>query len=230
MSDIAWLFIAISAFIAGHEVLSNPLRASLVTRLGERGFLIAYSLVAFATLAAAVKIWRRIPADRLWQAPVWIYITAIVAMLFAAILFVGSVTSPNPTLMGGSFGGTPRGVQRITRHPMMWSFAIWSLVHIVMSADSRTIVLASGIGTLALVGAVMQDGKKRARDPAYDVHMAATGFMPFGAQLGGRANWRGAVPGATATIGGLVMWIVLIWAHPLVIGVPALPDFAVITR
>lgn len=223
MSDLAWLIVAISAFVAGHELLSHPLRAPIVRRIGERGFLLVYSLVAFITLGAAVQLWRAVPPDRLWTAPLWLHIGAVIAMAFAAILFVGSVSSPNPALMGMAAGGRPRGVQRITRHPMMWSFAIWGIVHIVMSADSRTIVLASGIVTLALFGAAMQDGKKRAQDPAYGAHMAATGFVPFGAQLRGRAAWGSASPGITATLGGLALWALLLWAHPWVIGVPALP-------
>jgi uncharacterized membrane protein len=223
MSDLTLLIIAISLFVGGHELLSHPLRAPLVARLGEKGFALLYSVVALGSLFWAVQIWKRIPPDRLWTVPVWVHLVAIVLMLFAAILFVGSVTAPNPALMGMPAGGRPRGVQRITRHPMMWSFAIWALVHIVMSADSRTIVLASGIATLALFGAAMQDGKKKAQNPAYGDHMRATGFVPFGAQLAGRAPWHTAVPGLVATLGGLALWAVLLWAHPLVIGVPALP-------
>ena len=231
MSDLVWLILAISAFIAGHELLSHVLRAPLVTRLGERGFLVVYSAVAFATLGAAVQIWRNLAPDRLWTSALWVHVVAVVAMAFAAILFVGSVSAPNPALMGqgagtASAGGRPRGVQRITRHPMMWSFAIWGIVHIALSADSRTIVLASGIVFLALFGAAMQDRKKRARDPAYGAHMAVTGFVPFGAQLRGRAGWATAVPGMTATIGGLVLWALLLWVHPLVIGQPAWPNFS----
>jgi uncharacterized membrane protein len=224
MSDLAWLIIAISAFVAGHELLSHPLRAPLVARLGDRGFMIVYSVVALGTLGIAVQLWKAIEPNRLWIAPNWLHIACVVAMAFAAILFVGSVTAPNPALMGMPAGGRPRGVQRITRHPMMWSFAIWGIVHILLSADSRTIVLASGIITLALFGAAMQDGKKKAQNPAYGDHMAATGFMPFGAQLRGRAAWSSALPGLVATIGGLGLWALLLWGHPLVIGLPALPQ------
>jgi uncharacterized membrane protein len=223
MSDLTLLIIAISLFVGGHELLSHPLRAPLVARLGEKGFALLYSVVALGSLFWAVEIWKRIPPDRLWTAPLWLHLLSIVLMLFAAMLFVGSVTAPNPALMGMPAGGRPRGVQRITRHPMMWSFAIWALVHIIMSADSRTIVLAGGIATLALFGAAMQDGKKKAQNPAYGDHMRATGFVPFSAQLNGRAAWRTAVPGLVATIGGLALWAGILWAHPLVIGVPALP-------
>ena len=224
MSDLVWLIIAISAFVAGHELLSHPLRAPIVARIGERGFLLVYSGVALASLGAAVWLWRGIAPDRLWTVPVWVHVMAVIAMAFAAILFVGSVTAPNPALMGMPVGGRPRGVQRITRHPMMWSFAIWGIVHIALSADNRTIVLASGIIFLALFGAAMQDGKKRAQNPAYGDHIAATAFVPFGAQLRGRAKWGDALPGLVATAGGLALWAVLLWAHPLVIGMPALPQ------
>jgi uncharacterized membrane protein len=224
MSDLAWLIIAISAFVAGHELLSHPLRAPLVAKLGERGFMLVYSIVALGTLGLAVQLWKAIEPNRLWIAPGWLHLVCVIAMAFAAILFVGSVTAPNPALMGMPAGGRPRGVQRITRHPMMWSFAIWGIVHIIMSADSRTIVLASGIITLALFGAAMQDGKKKAQNPAYGDHMAATGFMPFGAQLRGRAAWSSALPGLVATVGGLALWALLLWGHPLVIGLPALPQ------
>ena len=223
MSDLVWLIIAVSAFVAGHELLSHPFRAPLVARFGERGFLIVYSLTAFATLGWAVQVWRGMAADRLWMAPMWVHLAAVAVMAFAAILFVGSVTAPNPALMGVPAGGRPRGVMRITRHPMMWSFALWGMVHIVLSADSRTIVLSAGIITLALFGAAMQDRKKRQGNPAYADHIAATGFVPFGAQFRGRASWGTAVPGVSATIGGLALWGLLLWAHPLVIGVPALP-------
>ncbi len=221
MTDLSLLIVAVSLFVGGHELLSHPLRAPLVKAMGGLGFTVLYSLVAFASLGWAVNLWRGITPDRLWTLPPWANVLAIVAMLFAAMLFVGSVTSPNPALMGMPAGGSPRGVQRITRHPMMWSFAIWAIVHIAMSADSRTIVLASGILVLALFGAKMQDKKKKAASPSYGDHVSATGFVPFGAQLRGRAAWGSALPGLVATLGGILLWALLLWAHPLVIGVAA---------
>ena len=223
MTDLTLLIIAISLFVAGHELLSHPLRAPLVARLGEKGFALLYSVVALGSLFWAVQLWKAVPPDRLWTVSSWVHWLMVALMLFAAILFIGSVTAPNPALMGMPAGGRPRGVQRITRHPMMWSFAIWALVHIVLTADSRTIVLASGIATLALFGAAMQDGKKKAQNPAYGDHMRATGFVPFAAQMNGRAPWNTAVPGLVATLGGLALWALLLWAHPMVIGLPALP-------
>jgi uncharacterized membrane protein len=46
--------------------------------------------------------------------------------------------------------------------------------------------------------------------------------MPFGAQLRGRQPWRAALPGMVATVGGVALWALVLWGHPLVIGLPAL--------
>jgi uncharacterized membrane protein len=219
MTPLMQVHVAMALFVGSHLLLSHPLRAPIVRAAGERGFAIVYSIAAFATLGWAVSAWRSTPPDRLWDTPLWVGHLAMLVMLFAAILFVGSVTAPNPALMGGKAGDGPKGVQRITRHPMMWAFALWAMVHITVSADSRTIALAGGILILALVGAFLQDGKKRGQNPAYAAHEAATGFIPFGAQLSGRQPWRTASPGLVALIGGVVLFAILIAAHPYVIGV-----------
>ena len=222
MTPIGWLIVAVSAFIASHELLSHALRKPVIGLVGAKLFPLVYSVVAFATLGWAVAAWRATPPEVLWAAPAGLHVLGAIAMLFAAILFVGSVTAPNPALMGGQASGAPRGVQRITRHPMMWSFALWALVHIALPASNRTLVLASGILVLALFGASMQDRKKRGTVEGYGAHEAATGFVPFGAQLRGRASWAAAGPGWVALIGGIVLFAILVLAHPYVIGAPAL--------
>ncbi len=220
MSDLLLLGMLMALFVAGHELLSHPLRAPLVARLGEKGFAILYSLVALASFGSAVQLWRQIPKERLWDAPASAYPVALVAMLVASMLFVGSVSAPNPAMMPG-VKGDPKGMQRITRHPMMWSFAIWAGVHMLMTADPRTIVLAGGVGTLALLGSALQDGKKRGQNPAYAAHMARTSHVPFLAILGGRQPLSALWPGPVPVLGGVLLWALILWAHPMLIGVPA---------
>ena len=220
MSDLVVLAVLVGLFVVSHELLSHPLRATLVARLGEKGFAVVYSLVALASFGSAVQLWRQIPKSRLWDTPAGAYAPALAAMLVAAIFFVGSVSSPNPAMMPG-VKGEPKGLQRITRHPMMWSFALWAGVHILMTADPRTIVLAGGVAVLALLGSAMQDGKKKAQNPAYAAHMARTSHLPFVAILGGRQPISALWPGAVPVLGGLLLWFVMLWAHPMLIGVPA---------
>lgn len=206
------LLIALASFVGTHLLLSHPLRAPLVARVGEKGFLGLYSLVAAVTLGWAVWAWWTTAPDLLWVAPGWAWWVAVPVMLFASILFVGSVATPNPAMMGArGAGGRPRGVQTITRHPMMWSFALWAAVHAVVSGDARTVALSVAIGGLALIGARAQDGKKRGQlGERWAAHEAATSFVPFGRGLGN--------PGAVATLGGIVLLTLAMWLHPLVGG------------
>lgn len=219
--DLVLLGLLVGLFVASHELLSHPLRAPLVARLGEKGFAVVYSLIALGSFGAAVQLWRQIPKVRLWDTPAGAYGPSLVAMLVAFIFFVGSVTAPNPAMMPG-VKGDPKGLQRITRHPMMWSFVIWAAVHVVMTADPRTIVLASGVATLALVGTMMQDIKKKLQNPAYATHMARTSHVPFMAILAGRQPWSALWPGLVPVLGGTILWFLFLgWGHTYLIGVRA---------
>ncbi len=216
---MALLLIALVLFVGSHLLLSHPLRAPLVRAVGERGFGGVYSLVALATLGLSIWAFRQAPSGLLlWTAPQWGWIIAAIIMLFASILFVGSMTAPNPALMGGKVGGTgPQGVQRITRHPMMWAFALWAAVHAFLSGDARTVALCVAIGSLALVGAWFQDGKKRGQMGAeWGAHEAQTSFVPFGRPSAGALN-----PGFVALVGGIAAFLAATWAHPYA-GGPAL--------
>ena len=219
------LVLALVLFVGSHFVLSHPLRAPLVRMVGEGGFAIVYSLIALGTLGWAVAEWRHAPVRLLWTAPDALWWVAALLMLIASVLFVGSVTAPNPALMGsgGRAAAGPRGVQRITRHPMMWAFAIWAAVHGALSGDLRTVLLAAAIAIMALVGAALQDGKKRMQlGEAWTDHERGTSFVPFGAQVAGHARWATALPGWTALAGGGLLYVVATWAHPALMGAPQL--------
>lgn len=217
---MALVLIALASFVGSHLLMSHALRPALLRAFGTRGFTGVYSLVSFATMGWSVWAFRAAPSGVfLWFAPQWAWVVAAIVMLFASILFVGSVTAPNPALMGagGTRGVAPQGVQRITRHPMMWAFALWAAVHAFVSGDARTVALCVAIGGLALVGARFQDGKKRDQMGAeWSAHEAQTSFVPFGRRSAGAFN-----PGAVALIGGIVMFLAATWAHPYA-GGPAL--------
>lgn len=205
------LALAVLSFVLSHELLSHPLRRPLVARLGERGFLGLYSLVALATFAWIIVEFRAAPDNLLWVAPDWAWTVGAVLMFIASVLFAGSLTAPNPALpmAGGRLAPSPEpmGVLRLTRHPMMWSFALWALVHGWVSGRTAVVILAAGIGALALVGAAMQDRKKTGiHGERWAAWQARTSFVPFA---------RGAVwPGWIAVVGGTILFLAATWAHP----------------
>ena len=205
------LFSAI-AFVGTHFLLSHPLRAPLVRAVGEGPFRGIYSLVAIVTFAAMIYFYRKCGREPpLWDAGQAGWIAGTLLMWFASILFVGSFLG-NPALPGarGPTGG-PRGVFAITRHPMMWGFALWAAVHLMLLAMPKAIVFDGAIILLALVGAGMQDRKKAAlMGEAWHEWTAQTAFLPF---------TRGvAYPGTIALAGGTLLFLIATWAHPVPAG------------
>ena len=63
MNDVV---LACIAFVGTHFLLSHPLRRPLVAKIGERGFLILYSLVAFATLGWIIWTYRAVAPGPIW--------------------------------------------------------------------------------------------------------------------------------------------------------------------
>ena len=102
LSQFTDLLAATAAFVLGHLMLSSqPLRAPLIERLGEKGFRAFYSVFVLAAFAWMVLAYRGAPWVELWQPPDWSRWIPIVLMLPACLLLVGGVTQRSPTLVGG---------------------------------------------------------------------------------------------------------------------------------
>jgi len=162
VNPMATLVLASVAFVGTHFLLSHPLRGPLAGRMGERLFQAFYSLVAAATFVPMIYFYGKIGREApLWSAGDALWLLASLLMWFGSVLFVGSFIR-NPALPGARGPkGAPTGVFRITRHPMMWGFAVWAIVHILVEATPKALVLDGAILFLALVGAAAQDRKKQ---------------------------------------------------------------------
>lgn len=216
MSAMAALLLAATAFVGMHFLLSHPLRDALVARLGENAFRILYSLIALASFGGMLWAYRAIgDQSPLWSAPNWFDPVAGLLMWLGSILFAGSFVG-NPALAGARAQSAPRGVLAITRHPMMWGFAIWALVHVAIIATPKALILDGGILVLALAGAAGQD-RKKARIAGQDWHdwTARTAFVPFARGL--------AAPGLLAAVAGTILFLAATWAHGPLAGMPTGP-------
>lgn len=213
MTVQAGLFLSALAFVGTHFLMSHPLRAPMVRAMGEGPFRGVYSLVSLITFGAMIYFYRacgREPA--LWDAGQAGWIAGTILMLIGSILFVGSFIG-NPALPGarGPKGG-PSGVFAITRHPMMWGFALWAAVHLMVLAMPKAVVFDGAIIFLALVGAYGQDHKKaKLMGEAWHEWTAQTAFIPF---TRGVSN-----PGAIALVGGTLLFLIATWAHPVPAGI-----------
>lgn len=218
-----WFVVLLGAFVALHIGLANPpLRDGLVARLGEKGFSALYAISSLALLIGAIQVYKGLEEVPLWQAPVGAYHGLSLVMLLASILFVGSFTPANKALAGVPKNERPAsGVLRWTRHPMMWAFGLWAIVHFILSGDVPTMILTFGIGFLALVGAGLQDGKKKVQLGAtWDRYTANTSYWPFGAIMSGRQPVSALWPGLVPVVGGVAVWLLLTWLHPSLMAAP----------
>jgi uncharacterized membrane protein len=212
------LALAALVFLASHFALSHPLRLRLVGALGEAGFILLYSLVAALTLGWMILEDMALTDEfPLWIAPDWWWPIASALMLVASVLLVGAfIRNPAFPRTGAAMKAPPaaKGVFAITRHPMMWAFALWALVHLSLWGTPGNMIFAGAILVLAILGSIGQDRKKaRVLGRPWLDWQAKTSFIPFAALLAGRARWRDAGPGWIASLGGLVLWLAIVTDH-----------------
>lgn len=216
--ELGWLIIAMAAFLGSHFILSHPLRAPLVRTLGLPTFLAFYSIVALATFGWVVLAFDRVPeGPGLWNGMALVpWLLASVMTLVALALFFASLVG-NPALPGAKVHGLsavlPRGVLRITRHPMMMAFAIWAVSHMLVAPTARTFVLTGGLLVLALVGSHLQDRKKKALyGTEWRSWMKRTSFWPDLAHAGELRIYLAAA---------FLPWLAITWLHIPLAMVPA---------
>lgn len=218
MQPMSLLITTCVLFVGSHLALSHPLRHGLASRLGERGFQIVYSIVAIATFIMLVQAWRGMPPEPpIWAVGDAVWIGASIIVLFASVLFMGSLIG-NPALAApgaaAAAQGAPRGVFAITRHPMMWGFALWAVAHVMVVPTPAQIILSGTIVFLALFGSAGQDGKKaRLMGDGWRHWAARTSFVPFARQISGATPWGDTIPRPHALFGGIVLWLAATWGH-----------------
>jgi uncharacterized membrane protein len=210
------LLLASIAFVGTHFLLSHPLREPLVRAAGEGAFLGIYSVVALATLIWMIIAYGRAPTTAfLWSVGDGLWALATALMLIASILLAGSLVKNPAFPMPGAprtAPGPARGVYAITRHPMLWSFAIWGVAHILVYPTPKNFIITLAIMILSLLGATLQDRKKERLQPdVWPVWERQTSYVPFAAVVAGRARLGGF--GLVAILGGLAFWLAATWMH-----------------
>jgi uncharacterized membrane protein len=214
MTAAYWIAFWWGMFAGTHLVLSSlPVRGQLIARLGEKGFVRLYSLIAFATFIPLVWVYfgNRHAGGLIWNlaaAPGVRPLAAALAVL-AIALIVGGVLHPSPALVGMKQAWGARGLTRITRHPLFMGFALWALSHLLLNGFLTDILFFGGMLAFSLAGAAHQDARKRAiEEERLGQFFAESSYWPFGAIIAGRNRivwrelpWIALAIGAAAAIG-----------------------------
>ena len=225
-----WLMLcAAGLFVGAHlGISSTGLRKTLVSALGERGYLGVFSLLAFATLGLLIWAYGEVPRhEYLWALDPNLYLIPKILMPVAFVLAVGGFMVKNPTTVGmeGTLADAEqrqraiRGVNRITRHPFQWGVILWATSHMAANGDAVSVVFFAAFALLSGLGTVLMDKKKALTiGPNWQPFAEQTSNVPFAALLARRNRL---VPSELIgpVVAGLLVYGVVYWGHEWVSGV-----------
>lgn len=137
---MALLILGVLLWSAVHFIpsLAQPLKQSMIGKMGENGYKGVFTLLMFAALALIIFGWRSIEAPAyLYHLPPWSRHLGMLLVLVAFFLFASS--------------GQSTRINRIVRHPQLTGLITWAVAHLMMNGDSRSVVLFGGLGLWALL-------------------------------------------------------------------------------
>lgn len=118
--------------------LAQPLKQSMIGKMGENGYKGVFTLLMFTALALIIFGWRSIEQPTyLYHLPVW---SRHLGMLLVLLGFI---------LMGASNYNTR--IKQFIRHPQLTGLVVWAIAHLIMNGDSRSLVLFGGLGIWAVL-------------------------------------------------------------------------------
>ena len=212
------LVISSVLFVGSHIVLPMAsVRTRLVGGIGEAGYMIGYSVLSIALLAWMILAFTAAPEVILYEPGTAMRHSSLTLMLIASFLFVGGTFSRNAgTVQGAKLGWDPeiRGIFKITRHPVMWSVALWGISHMLANGRLAAWVFFGAMTVLALAGAAHIDRRKRvAMGEVWENFEASTSFWPLGAIAMGRTRMeKGEIPW-WQTLLAIVIYVGMLIGH-----------------
>ncbi len=222
--SLSQLLFATLVFVGSHFVLSSaPVRNPLVGKIGERGFMGVFSLTAAITITWMVMAYNSAPEVIYWEPHTAFKHLSLSFMVLACIGLAASLTPQNPTMAGaGSSQLTdgPKGIFRITRHPMMWGTALWGILHVLANGDLAALIFFGGFAVLAIFGTALIDRRKaRLLGDDWQAFAAQSSHIPFAAILSKRNHFSAKEIGWLPVILGIALYLALLVLHELLFGI-----------
>ena len=210
----------LAVFLIAHIIPALPaIRRTLQARLGEGGFIGAYSLLSLLLFAWLIREALNAPYIPLWFAGPWSFWLAILLVPLALFLLGMGVLAPNPlsiAFVTRPYDPAAPGSVAITRHPTLWGLGLWGLAHVPANGHLVGLILFGGLGIFALIGMGVVEDRRRATlgETQWRTLAGATSLLPFVAILRGRARWpTDTVSLVGGTIGLLLAVLLLAGGH-----------------
>lgn len=118
-----------AAFTGSHK--------ALIGKIGEKPYKGMFSLCLLLSLSMIVFGWRLTDAVTIYTPPEWGNMAALIFMYPALFLFISARAGSN--------------IKRFIRHPQLYSVVIFSLSHLSVKGDSRTLVLFGMLAVWAII-------------------------------------------------------------------------------
>lgn len=215
------LIIASSLFFLTHLVLSHGfIREAMIEQLSELGFRAVYSLVAFLTLGLAILMMMKVQdmGPVFWDST-WLYPLTYLLMMLAFTLTLLALANPSPTGMMPA-AMEPRGVLRVTRHPMNMGIASFALAHLIANGSLGGLFFFGAIFLTGFVGAYHQDRRKaREKGDEFRTFQEQTSVLPFAAIINGKTRLAIKEFSLPLLVIAAAAYVAMIFLHQRLIGV-----------
>lgn len=213
---------ALLVFLALHMVPAiPPLRSRLVAAMGRRNYLITYSLVSIVAWAWLFNAAMRLDLIPLWDPAPWQAWFPLVLTPISFVFLVAGLFSPNPASISLRKPDLPLGaITTITRHPVLWGFALWAGSHLLPNGDMRGVLFFGALFAFAVLGMFITDRRSRRRLAEQWTPIAeSTSVVPFAAIIAGHTGLRIDLPVVTAILASaaLTTWL-LLGGHAVLFG------------
>lgn len=159
-------------------------RKKMMTRLGVPLYKGGFALLVIASIVLMVSGWRSTSPEYLYTVPVWVRYITMLLVYITFVLFVAAQVKTN--------------IKRVLRHPQLTGLVFWSVGHLLVNGDSRSLLLFLGLLVWAKLQIIMtnkRDGERVRPEPVPVINDALT------------------------LAGGTVAFAVFLFAHPYISGV-----------
>lgn len=230
--SLLMLHAAAAAVLLLHLVVAGTrVRDALTGMMGEGPYLGLFSIASlgvFVWLAIAYNAASAEGPEVYWSLGPAVTHSGLIVVAIAFIMGLPGVLMPSPTSVGqeGTLAQAEpeTGVLRITRHPFLWSVALWAAFHLAANGDAASVVFFGTFLLLSVLGTYSIDAKRaRKQGAAWSAYARRTSNIPFAAILSGRQRlvvselltWRQGV--------ALLIFLAVLFAHARLFGVSPFP-------
>ena len=155
----------------------------------------------------------------LWTLSPWLYPVIYLLMLLAFLLLAFSVVNPSPAGMRPA-SMEPRGVLRVTRHPMNMGFACFGLSHMLANGSLGDLFFFSSLFVVGFFGAFHQDRRKaREKGEPFLAFQNQTSVIPFAAILSGKTRLETGEFNRIVIVVAVVAYVAVILLHQKLFGI-----------